>query len=290
MIRKYFMAASAVALAAGSFGLATAGTASASTPTITAGAGSSLNCSNVKATVKVSPALKDNWVHADHQATTGANAEPNSDVRAIPDTTYAPPAPTHVTGKATSSTCHSSSATDGTNTAAITGITVTLADEPAHPTTSPGSCIGLVDGAIGTGPPSTAEYKVTITYKATGAKVTPTTMTDAVIPEGTGNFTVDGGTVTGSFGGSTNLQVSAGVNAATAGIFGQEITGPAPDGTTVANSTVNKGKAPNACQPGVKIKGSPSVPSKPHSATPVAPKGLTEIGIDPSSTTVSGTR
>jgi hypothetical protein len=278
MIRKFVLTASAVALAAGALGFATAGAASAkpNAAPITAGAGSSLSCSNLTAAVKVSPSLEDDWVKADH------SSDPDPKVVAIPNTSYAPPPPEKISGKAASASCSGSTAKQGALTSNISKIAVTLASEAAHPTTTDGSCIGLADSALGIGAPSTAEYLVTIKYTAAAGqlKVNPTTITDATIPSGTGNFTISGGTVTGSFAGSTNLQIAAGANSATIGLFSQELAGTTATSTSPA--------APNVCQAGLKIKGPGTGPK--DSATLVKPKGLKAIGLDPASSTVTGTR
>jgi len=276
MIRKFVLTASAVALAAGSIGLATAGTASArpNAAPITAGAGSSLSCDTLVSKVGVKPSLEDDWVKADH------SSDPDPKVVALPNTSYAPSPPEHISGKASSASCSGSTAKAGALTTTITKIAVTLADEAAHPTTTDGSCIGLADSALGIGSPSTAEYKVTIKYTASPLKVNPTTITDAVIPSGTGNFTISGGTVTGSFAGSTNLQISAGAAASTINLFSQELAGTTATSTSPA--------APNVCQAGLKIKGPGTGPK--DSAALVKPKGLKAIALDPSSSTVTGTR
>jgi len=284
MIRKFVLAASAVALVGGSVFAAVGSSAGAAT-TITAGTGSTLSCTALKAAVKISPALKDNWVKADHQDTTGPNAEPNSDVRAINNQTYAPPAPATVTGKGTSKTCGTSKAKQGATQVTLKSVSVTIASEAANPTTDPGTCLGLVNGALGVGDPSPARYLVTIKYVGAAgspAKVAPTTITHAQIDNSKTTFTVHpSGTssITGSYAfAGDDLVIAANADAKTIPAFVTEVGGPAPDGTTVARSTVNKGKSPGPCQPGIKIVGSPSVPSKPHSATPLAPKGIKAIG------------
>jgi len=264
MIRKLVMAASAAALVGGSVFAAVGSSAGAAT-TITAGAGSSLNCINLSASVKLSPPLKDDWVKSEH------STDPNADVKALPNTPFAPPAPEGISGKGSSSSCGSSVAKQNAATATITKVALTIASDPNHGTQDPGSCIGLASSAVGTGDPSPAQYTVTIKYTATGAKVTPTTITHATIPAGTGDFTVSGGTVSGSFAGSTNMAIHATADDATTAIFIDELTGPNGHPKTATSASP---AAPNVCQAALKIKTGDK-----HSAQLKKPKGLKAIGV-----------
>lgn len=254
MIRKLLIGASALAVASAGLVAASTATAAAGTPTITAGPGSSISC-NITASVKVSPSLKNDWIQSQH------TSDPVAAVAAIPDTTFASNGPVIVTVKGTG-TC-TGTVTDGINTAPVTAVKFSLTNDPAHlGNTSEATCTSLVTGI----PPSTAEYDTTISYTATGAKVTPTTVTDQVIPPAT--FNITGGTVSGSFAGGTSSATGV------------------PDSTTVsavlqaAPTSANPVPAFPQCQPSLKIK----TTSHGTTATLKAPKGLKKIGIVAGST------
>lgn len=228
--------AAAVAVATGGLVVFTAGASGAGAPTITAGSGSSLSC-NVTGSGKLNPGLKNDWVQADH------SSDPVAAVAAIPNTTFGSPGPVEVTVKGTG-TC-TGTVVDATNPSlTATGtdsnpiaLKFSLANDPSNPgNNNEATCQALVTG----NPPSTAEYNITISYKFPTAKITPTTVTDAVIPPS--SFNVQGGTVSGSF---------AGGSASASGV---------PDNTTVnavlqsAPTSSNPTPAYPQCQPTLKIK------------------------------------
>ncbi len=256
MIRKIAVVVAGLAVATGGLVAATAGVSGAHTVTITAGAGSSISC-NITASVKLAPSLKDDWVQSQH------TTDPDAAVRAIVNTTFAANGPVIIKVKGTG-TC-TGNVTDGVNTAPVTAIKFSVTNDPAHlGNTSEATCSSLVTGM----PPSTAEYDSTIDYTATGAKVTPTTVTDQVIPPAT--FNITGGTVSGSFAGGTSSATGV------------------PDTTTVLAVTQAPATSTNPvpaypqCQPSIKIK--PASAKKPETATPKAPKGLKKVGIVAGST------
>ncbi len=249
------MASAAMALAVGGLALGAGPALAAPKPPITAGPGSSLSCS-VTAKVKLSPGLKDNWVKADHQT------DPNSAVRALPDTTFASNGPVSTTVKG-KGTC-SGTVTGGGQTASVTGIKFTLGPDPAAPGSSdPATCTSLL-----TTTDSTARYDVTISWKASGAKVNPTSITGASItPMGLG-FQTSGGTITGSFAGGTSTS-QGNVDGTTISAFVQ----PAPTSSSPTPAFPQ-------CQPTLKLKSKKGV----NSASLKAPKGLKKITIVPGST------
>ncbi len=254
MFRRLLIGASALTVALAGLAVVSATTAGAKTPTITAGPGSSISC-NITASVKASPSLKDDWVQSQH------TSDPVAAVAAIPDTTFASNGPVIITVKGTG-TC-TGSVTDGVNTAPVTAVKFSLTNDPAHlGNTTEASCSSLVTGV----PPSTAEYDTSISYTATGAKVTPTTVTDQVIPPAT--FNISGGTVSGSFAGGTSS--ASGV----------------PDSTTVGAvlqaPPTSSSPVPvyPQCQPTLSVKTKKGVTT----ATLKAPKGLKKIGIVAGST------
>lgn len=262
MIRKIVLGASALALSAAGLGLSGSGSAFAGKPTIIAGTGSDIHC-EITGSAKLSPALKDDWIKADH------SSDPNVNVKNIPNTPYAPSAPGHVSVKA-GGPC-TGTVTDGTHTASVTKVKVTLVDEAAHPTVEDGSCYNLLFQEDPPPPPSTARYKSTLTYTSPTAKVVSTTVTDAQLDS---TFGVSGGTITGSFAGGTSAAQGF-PDGTTLGLLADEnADGPGSGPKAATSSSPN---APNICQAGLKIK--------PTSATLKAPKGFKKIGlVNPGST------
>jgi hypothetical protein len=276
MIRKLVLAASTVALIGGSM-FAAVGQSGAAV-TITAGPGSSLGCNNVASSVKVSPPLKDDWVKSEH------SGDSNADVKGLPNTPFAPAAPEHVKAKGTGTGCSGSVAKQGATTLNITKVSLTMLDEAAHPTTDPGSCLGLADQATGTGDPSPARYTVTLKYTATGGKVLPTTISHAQIASGTGDFTVENGTVSGSFAGSTDMAIHAKPTTGTILLFAS-VLNRSDSATTGGVASSGHPGAWNVCEPSLKIKTGTK-----HSAKLVKPKGLKTIGIDAATSSIEGSR
>jgi hypothetical protein len=252
--KKVLMGAAALAVATSGLVAATAGVSGAGKPTITAGPGSSLSC-NITASGKLNPPLKNDWVAADH------STDPDPAVVALPNTTFGASGPVLVSIKG-SGTC-TGTVTDGVNSASVTAVKFSLANDPAHlGSNAEATCLSLVTGI----PPSTAEYDTTIDYTAAGAKITPTTISDQVIPAAT--FSVEGGTVSGSFAGGT--ESASGV----------------PDSTTVGAVTQSAPTSTSPvptypqCQPSLKLKTKKGVPE----ASLKAPKGLKKISLISGST------
>lgn len=256
MFRKIAVVVAGLAVATGGLVATTAGVSGAAKVTITAGPHSSISC-NVTAKVKLSPALKNNWIQSQHAS------DPDPAVRGIPNTTLAANGPIMVSVKGSGS-C-TGTVTDGVHSAPVTAVKISLVNDPAHlGSATPATCTSLLTGV----PPSTAEYNTTISYTASGAAVTPTTITDQVIPPAT--FSVSGGTVSGSF---------AGGSATTNGI---------PDTTTILAltqapaSSADPVPAYPQCEASLKIK--PASTKHPESATLKAPKGLKKVAIVAGST------
>lgn len=260
MFRKIVLTASAAALVAAGLGVSSGSSAFAAKPTITANTGSSVHC-DITASVKLNPPLRDNWIKADHAG------DANTFVKNLPNTTYAPAAPEHVTVKG-AGTCTGTVTQDGgAHTYAVTKVKVGLVDEAAFPTTDPGTCKGLfVDDMV----PSVARYKVTLSYTSPTAKVVATTVTHAEI---TATFGVENGTITGSFAGGTSA--AQGIpDAHTLSVYADEnFDGP---GTGPKSATSTSQAAPNECQAGLKVKTT--------GATLKAPKGFKKITMVAGST------
>ncbi len=236
MFKRIVLTASAVALATGGLVAGGVGAAGAAKPLITAGPGSSVDCS-ITALAKVKGPLRDNWIAADHQT------DPNAAVRALPDTLFAPPGPVAIKAKANSVSC-TGTLTDGVNTATVASAKINLVNNLSFPgSTDPATCAGLI--APDPLNPSTARYDATIKWKATGAKVADTTITAAEITSG-GAFEISGGTISGSFAGGTS-STSANPDLAT---LGQFLSSTEIQPGAVTSSTPEAG---GPCQPSLKL-------------------------------------
>jgi hypothetical protein len=256
MFRTVLKSALALSLIGGSAMALSASPAFAGKPTITAGAGSSISC-DITASIKLSVPLKNDWVQADH------SSDPVAAVAAIVDTQFGADGPEIVTIKG-SGTC-TGTVTDGTNNATVTGVKFSVTNDPSHlGNTTEATCAGLLSNT----PPSTSEYDSTISYTSSGDKVAPTTVTDQVIPAGTFNLT--GGTISGSFAGSSGSIAADGT----------------PDSNTV-NSILQAAPTSSSptpaypdCQPTLSVKVKKGVTT----ATLKAPKGLKKISMVSGST------
>jgi hypothetical protein len=238
----------------------------ASSPTITAGPGSTVHCTLIGkggfSSGGAKTALKNNWNQSDH---TGVNADPGTAavaaaVAGVPNTTFAAAGPITETVKLKAA-C-TGNAVSGSTTAPITGATIVA----TNVISSAGDCF---DTLLGDGTASS-----TITWKATHAKVNPTTITgqgENALIDGHGvGFQASGGTITGSFAGGENL-IDAYLDAITGPSVINGVVGPKVNSTNAANI-----KTLNPCEPALKVK----VPS--HGAPTAsikAGKGIKKIGI-----------
>ena len=159
-ISKWLGATGAI-VALGAAGFIAVPAASAGPITITASGASHVHC-DISGTSKLSPTLVNNWLQAAHS---GSNADPGDTgaapapvvskdaltytgnatiiaaMASIPNTTYAAAAPNTTSAKATSLSCTpASSVTDGTNTAPVTGASLTSVGVY---NASDGTCAGL---------------------------------------------------------------------------------------------------------------------------------------------------
>jgi hypothetical protein len=263
MIRRIALAGAAGALALGALAVSGIGSAGAATPTITTATSANISCT-ITAKAKLSPALKNSW---DQQAHEAADGETNADVSAIPDTKFSTDGDNHVSSKAKSLSC-TGSATDGTNTAVITGVKITLGDGTAAvdnpPLQEDNTCSGLL---AGTQPGDVgATYSSVISFKASGAKLALTTASgQGIAPAGVG-FAITGGTLTGSLGGG-NSKTQANISDTT--------TIPA---VTAAPATSAAPFPNRTCESNLKIKTGVH-----HAASLKGPKGLKKIAVGQSS-------
>jgi hypothetical protein len=273
MIRKIAVSVSATAIAVAGLAAAGVGTASAAPkPIISTVTTGHVDC-NIEAKATVVPALKNNWVKADHQTDTFGS--PTFPVRQLNNVQYASTAPVNTSAKGKSVSCSgtiSGTGVNGPGTATLTGLKITLTQHTAavdNPPLSTGgaTCANLL---AGTSPgDQAATYKTVLGFKTSGAKVAETTITGQTItPAGLG-FQIAGGTITGSWAGGTGssqANVSADVINA---VLAPAATGSAP--------------TPNpTCQANLKLKA--ATPKKPASASLKGPKGLKKIETLPSST------
>ena len=277
ILRTTVKAAVAASLVAGGFIALTAIPAAAKTVIITASGSSSLNCS-ITATVKISPALKDDWTQT---------ADFYTAVAAIPSTLFAQQTPGATSSKA-AGTC-TGTVTDGTNSFTATNanpilVSAKLATDPANPGTGENSCAALV---AATGTP--AEYNTSIKFTTptgSGYKITSTTITDSTLahqisPPG---FVLTGGTISGSFAGGTSSSTDL-IDPNLGDVPIAALIQPAETGADALAATyVSLG-----CQPTLKIKLSktdttPGTPGYIGSASLKAPKGIKSIAIITGST------
>jgi hypothetical protein len=257
MIRRIALAGAAGALALGALAASGVGGAGAAPVTITNATSANISCT-IAAKAKIAPALKNSWKQSEHAS------DPEPAVVAIPDTPFATQGvDASVSSKAKSIAC-TGSATDGTNVATITGVKVELGpgtpgvDNP--PLQEDNTCTGLL---AGTQPGDTAAtYTSTVTFKTSGAKLAPTSISGlGIAPSGVG-FALTGGTLSGSLAGG-NGKTQAYV-----------------DGNTLAALTAAPASstAPNpnpTCQANLKLKTKKGVTT----ASLKGPKGLKKITI-----------
>jgi hypothetical protein len=257
MFKTVIKSALAASLAAGGMIALTAGVASAGGVTITAGTGSSVTC-GLNSTAKLAPALKNNW---------NADSTDNADhpaVAALPTTVFAANGPVAISAKATGS-C-TGTAVQGTASAPLTALGVSIAAEPGTGSTDPASCANLIaDSAT-----STQKFDLAIKWTGTGAKITPTTITGTGLGISTSpiGFGFSGGTVSGSFAGGTVKAVAAVSASLIAAVSQPQETGD----QAVAGTYTSLG-----CEPTLKVKVAST--KKPESATLKGPKGLKSIVI-----------
>jgi len=265
MIRRIALAGAAGALALGALAVSGIGGAGAAPIIVTNATAANISCT-ITASAKLAPALKNNWDQQQHEAGDG---ESNPYVQAIPDTKFNTDGPNSVTSKAKSISC-SGSATDGTNTATVTGLQVTLTnDQPAvdnPPLQDDNTCAGLL---AGTAPGDTAAtYKSDLKFKTTGAKLAVAIVTgQALAPAGIG-FGVTGGTFTGSLAGANGKTQG---NLANGDTLNQVTSPPASSSQPVPNGT--------QCEASLKIKADKPGQPGTGSATLKAPKGLKKIAV-----------
>jgi hypothetical protein len=264
MIRRIALAGVAGALALGGLAASGIGTAGAATVTITTATSANISCS-ITAKAKIAPALKNNWDQQVHEA---ADGETNADVSAIPDTKFSSDDPNTVSSKAKSISC-TGTATNGPNTATITGVKVTLGsgtpavDNP--PLQVDNTCSALLAGTPAEDVPAT--YNTTITFKTSpGVKLAPTTTAGQTIATSGAGFAVAGGTVGGSLAGGTGkTQANISDTTTIPAVAAQPATSLAP----FPNRT---------CEANLKIKTGVH-----HAASLKGPKGLKKIGVGQSS-------
>jgi hypothetical protein len=277
MIRRIVIGTSAAALAVAGLAAVGVGTAGAAPKPIIQSVSSGHVTCHISAKAKIAPALKNNWVKADHQGDTFGG--PTFPVRALPDAQFASTTPVQTSAKAKSIDCSGSVSGTGVNgpgTATVTGIKITLTqvsnsvDNP--PLNTAGStCLGLVAGTDEGD--QAATYSSLVSFKTSGAKIDPTTTTgDTITPvvdvNGVG-FSISGGTVTGSWAGGSGGSTAYVGPEVLAAVGAPAATGAAPN--------------PNpTCQANLKLKAATS--KKAASASLKGPKGLKKIATLPSST------
>ncbi len=257
MFRRIATAGVAGALALG--GLAVFGVGAANAVTvITAGPGSHISCNTVKSKATIAPALKDNWVQADH------SSDPDPAFRAIPNTTFSSLGPVTVAGKSSISGC-TGTVVQGANTATVKKITVFLTGDPAHPgLANPATCAALVNPAPPA--PTDKKYAIDAQFKSgtKGFSIADMHATNVSLTQAGVGFDVGGGTITGSFaGGTSTSHVNVDSKTITAFLSSSGL------GHVVTSTNPSTGAKP--CQASAKNK------KGVWSLKP--PKGITKIGV-----------
>jgi hypothetical protein len=293
MIRKIALAGASAAVALAGVA-ALSGTASAAPITVTSVTSASIQCDLAPTTAKISPALKNNWVAANHNglndvgpAAAGADSnlqevghggtwndnEANAHVKALPNTKFSTDGNNTVSSKSKTASC-TGSVTAPNGTFPVASLKIQLlnftngTDNP--PLNTDNTCSGLLAGTpagdVG------ATYSAIIEPKLVGAKMSPkTSQTDGLnlVAGGGGaiGFQISGGTTTGPLAGSnskTTAYVPLSV-VATVGATPATSAAPVPAGTGTQ------------CQASLKIKA--DKPGKPGSASLKGPKGFKKIPV-----------
>jgi YVTN family beta-propeller protein len=255
MFKRLVPCCAVLAVMVGGFVTITGGAVQAAMvkPTVLAGPGSSVQCA-IAAKATPTPALKDDWVQAQH------STDPDAAVVALPNTTFSSPgAPQiNITGRGTCT----GNVSNGFNTAPVTSMKFTTSVDPAHPGSGPATCAGLFAGG------SPAEYVSTIDWKATGAIVPPTVVTDSTMSLSGGEIHGSGGVLSGSF--TEGVTSSLGIlDSVTVGALDQS---PPSSGSPVP--------AFRQCQPTLVLHTKSGV----QSAQLRAPKGLKKFQLTTGST------
>jgi len=293
MIRKIALAGAGAALAlAGIAALATP--ASAGKPVITSVTSANIQCNLAPTKASVTPALKNNWVAANHNGIqdvgpavangdpvrqeTGPGAsytdsETNAHVIALPNTKYSTDGANTVGSKSKTVSC-TGSVTGAAGTFGVTSLKIELANftqgTDNNPQNTDNTCQGLLAGTPANDVAAT--YKATVSPKLNGANLSPKSF------ETTGLSLVAGG------GGAVGFQISGGTAGApftganqktTAYITGDVLAAVAAGPATSAAPT--QAKAGSQCEASLKIKD--DKPGKPGSATLKGPKGFKKINV-----------
>jgi hypothetical protein len=293
MIRKIALAGAGAAIALAGVA-ALAGPASAGSVTLTSIDSASIQCNIAPTKASIVPALKNNWVKANHNgindvgpAAAGADpvrqetgvgatwndTETNPYVKALPDTKYSTDGANSVSSKSKTASCTGSVTKTGVGTFPVVSLKITLGNDVPGvdnpPLNTDNTCQGLLAG--NPAGDTAATYKATITPKLTGAKMALSTTTGlALVAGGGGNigFEISGGTTTGPLAGSNSKT--------TAFVSGDVLTavGQTPS-TSAAPAPANK--LGSQCEASLKVKA--DKPGKPGtgSATLKGPKGLKKI-------------
>jgi hypothetical protein len=292
MIRKIALAGAGAAVALAGLA-ALAGPASAKSVTLTSIDSANISCNIAPTKASVVPALKNNWVQANHNGVndvvagdplgdpvrvegTGTgqwnDTETNAHVKAIPNTKFSTDGNNTVSSKSKTTSCTGSVTKTGVGTFPVTSLKVELSNftngVDNNPQNTDNTCQGLLAGTPANDVAAT--YKATITPKLTGAKMAESTTTGLSLVAGGGGaigFQISGGTTTGPLAGSNSLT--------TAYVTGDVLAAVSQTPATSANPAPPK--PGSSCEGSLKIKA--DKPGKPGSATLKGPKGFKKINV-----------
>jgi len=267
MIRKIAVGVAATAVAAAGLAVSGGGVAHAASATITNVTSANVTCS-ITAKATLAPALKNNWVKAEHAA------DPVQAVKDLPNTQFAALNAANSTSAKSKGSCtgtvtgtHPAVKGVTTSTMTATSIKIGLAtttqaiDNPPLNNNGGSTCTGLLAGTAGED--VGAKYTSTITLKGSGAKLPVFTISGSTVqPAGLG-FSITGGVASAPFGAGTTGVSQANADGAT---IAAVVAGPA----TSANP-----KPTSKCQASLKVKTKKDVTT----AELKAPKGFSKLTI-----------
>jgi hypothetical protein len=294
MIRKIALAGAGAALAlAGVAALATP--ASAGKPAVTSITSASIQCDLLPTKAGVAPALKNNWVAANHNGINDvgpavANGDPvrqetgpgasyndtetNAHVKALPNAKFSTDGNNTVSSKSKTASC-TGSVTGPAGTFAVTSMGIQLANDTFgvdnNPQNTDNTCQGLLAGTPANDVAAT--YKATITPKLNGATMAASVTNGLSLVAGGGGAigfqisTTPGSVTTGPLAG-TNSKTTAYVSGDVLTAVGQlpaTSAAPAPS------------KLGAQCEGSLKIKADTA--KKAGSATLKGPKGFKKIVV-----------
>jgi hypothetical protein len=298
MVKRLFKSALVVSIATGGLITLAAAPSSAATTTLTAGPGSSLNCTIETTTttpavakdpaIKLVPPLKNDFSQSQYSG--DADFQSQSVLTSIPNNAYGANGGLQGTSSTKGVAFCSGTIVDGSTSLNVSNVTAayslaTTTQGHGNGSVDPNTCTAQLENTD-TG----ALFSDTIKYSGlpTGFKLAETFVTGAHVSQyvqgGNDGGQYSGGTITGSFAGGSDSNIND-IDTGASGPI-SEITQPAETGSQIVAN--NGSYVSLGCQPSFKVKYGKGAEAQNGSdptlvtATLVAPKGLKAI------TTVAG--